>query len=460
MAWSFLQDWGYDGTNDLFDYNQKMHTYENTTNEDQLVRSYFVYFGTGNATYVSVNSDKTDTYSVLGKGVPFTMTAFATGSDGVKSTTASVVRTNADGTTTTYGTTATVDNKVGRRSYSSSGFTCYTVQESECLKYEFTFDKPVRVAANSSVDFYIDFNKVSSDDYNVVAAQNRRAGGYGGTVTEAYFTVTYNANGGTQPPISQTKTPGVDLTITPLEPMPPEGKKFLGWGLTASDTTVAYDSGDLYTEDADITLYALWEWITYTITYHRNDYDVLANFPSNQIKTYGQTLTLSSKTPTIRDVVTEYTVTFDANGGQCSTSSLTAEKTESKTFKNWNTKADGTGTAYAKSSAYTSNSAATLYLQTNDPTYSTESITLPTATRAGYEFLGWASTATAVGGTTGSYTPTSSLTLFAIWAAEGLVYIDNGTTYEPYTIWIDNGSSWDQYMAYIDNGSSWELYTG
>ena len=37
-----------------------------------------------------------------------------------------------------------------------------------------------------------------------------------------------------------------------------------------------------------------------------------------------------------------------------------------------------------------------------------------------------------------------------------VVYIDNGTTFEPYEIYIDNGSSWDLYQAYIDNGSSWE----
>lgn len=40
----------------------------------------------------------------------------------------------------------------------------------------------------------------------------------------------------------------------------------------------------------------------------------------------------------------------------------------------------------------------------------------------------------------------------------GIVYIDNGTTFEAYYVYIDNGSGWDRYIPYIDNGSGWDLY--
>lgn len=39
---------------------------------------------------------------------------------------------------------------------------------------------------------------------------------------------------------------------------------------------------------------------------------------------------------------------------------------------------------------------------------------------------------------------------------DGVIYIDNGTSFDAYEIYIDNGTSWDQYMACIDNGSSWD----
>ena len=51
----------------------------------------------------------------------------------------------------------------------------------------------------------------------------------------------------------------------------------------------------------------------------------------------------------------------------------------------------------------------------------------------------------------------NTYTLYAIWKISGVVYIDNGTTLEPYLVYIDNGTSWDLYLAYIDNGSSWDI---
>ena len=93
------------------------------------------------------------------------------------------------------------------------------------------------------------------------------------------------------------------------------------------------------------------------------------------------------------------------------------------------------------------------------------SVTLPTAaqyTRAGFSLLGFAtgSTATTAAYAPGaSYTPNGNVTLYAVWKADGLVYIDNGTSVEAYQVFIDNGSGWDQYAPHIDNGSAFVLYT-
>ena len=42
---------------------------------------------------------------------------------------------------------------------------------------------------------------------------------------------------------------------------------------------------------------------------------------------------------------------------------------------------------------------------------------------------------------------------------QGVIYIDNGTSFEAYQVYIDNGYSWNLYEPYIDNGSSWVLYS-
>ena len=98
--------------------------------------------------------------------------------------------------------------------------------------------------------------------------------GYAGSTTETYaknnnipfvaieeeiatYTVTYNANGGTNAPESQTKTEGVALTLSSTVPTR-SGYKFLGWA-TTKDGAVAYAPGASYTVDVNVTLYAVWE---------------------------------------------------------------------------------------------------------------------------------------------------------------------------------------------------------
>lgn len=78
-------------------------------------------------------------------------------------------------------------------------------------------------------------------------------------VWKAYtYTVSYNANGGTGAPANQTKTYGKALTLSSTKPTR-TNYIFKGWGTSASATTVAYAAGASYTNNAAITLYAIWE---------------------------------------------------------------------------------------------------------------------------------------------------------------------------------------------------------
>jgi len=189
---------------------------------------------------------------------------------------------------------------------------------------------------------------------------------------------------------------------------------------------------------------------TYAVSYNANGG---TGAPSTQYKTHGTALTLSSTKPTKASTSAgNYTVTLNANGGTCSSASLTAKRTTSYTFSTWNTNSSGTGTSYASGASYTTNAALSLYAIYSSGT-STASVTLPTPTRDGYDFMGWATSASATSGTTGSYKPSGNVTLYAIWGAKGLVYIGN----EAYQIYIGNGSSWDLYAPYVGNGTDWDL---
>lgn len=57
--------------------------------------------------------------------------------------------------------------------------------------------------------------------------------------------------------------------------------------------------------------------------------------------------------------------------------------------------------------------------------------------------------------TLAKFTVTGSITVPEEYI--GLVYIDNGSSWDVYMVYIDNGSSWDRYIPYIDNGSSWDM---
>ena len=233
------------------------------------------------------------------------------------------------------------------------------------------------------------------------------------------YKVSYNANGGSGAPSAQTKYYGKTLTLSNTKPTR-TGYTFKGWA-TSSSGSVAYASGASYTANTAITLYAVWQKITYTITYNANGG---TGAPSNQTKTYGVNLTLSTTKPTRASYV-------DENGS-----------TVSYTFKGWATSASSSTVAYKSGATYTANAGITLYavwqitttVMSYDIVYITgdgtevasqektkgTAITLSTTvpTRNGFTFSKW-NTASDGSGTSynagATYSTDADLTLYAIW---------------------------------------------
>lgn len=146
------------------------------------------------------------------------------------------------------------------------------------------------------------------------------------------YTVQYNANGGTGAPGKQTKWKDQTLTLSSTKPTR-TGYSFQGWALTKADAdagTWYYQPGGSCGKNENLTLYAVWKANTYTVKYNANGG---TGAPSNQTKTYGVTLKLSSTKPTR----TNYN------------------------FLGWGTSATATTVAYAAGANYTANSAVTLY---------------------------------------------------------------------------------------------------
>ncbi len=74
---------------------------------------------------------------------------------------------------------------------------------------------------------------------------------------EIVYTITYNANGGSGAPDSQTKSYGYDITLSSTIPTRPE-YDFLGWSTSSTATTATYTAGSKFSSNANTTLYAIW----------------------------------------------------------------------------------------------------------------------------------------------------------------------------------------------------------
>lgn len=82
---------------------------------------------------------------------------------------------------------------------------------------------------------------------------------------KATYTISYNANGGSGAPSSQTKTYGTALTLSGTKPTR-TGYTFKNWNTAANGSGTNYNSSASYTANAAATLYAQWTAVTYNVT--------------------------------------------------------------------------------------------------------------------------------------------------------------------------------------------------
>lgn len=103
--------------------------------------------------------------------------------------------------------------------------------------------------------------------------------------------VTFVANGGNGTMEQQLALNGRTTKLDKNKFEAPTGYMFDGWNTKSDGTGTSYNDEEEVTFDNDITLYAKWKFITYTITFNKNADDATGTM-SNQVFTYGTGQTL------------------------------------------------------------------------------------------------------------------------------------------------------------------------
>lgn len=155
----------------------------------------------------------------------------------------------------------------------------------------------------------------------------------------------------TNMPDDQTKTHNIDITLdndekTPTIPNVANYYKFTGWNTVADGTGTHYDEKQVYNLNADLELYAQWDYI---IRYNANVPTDKDGFPlTTPAKNIpkDQSESINSTQDAIIDDLNVYT---------------NAPTMEGYVFKEWNTKTDGTGNTYNPNDTYKSRQGIDLY---------------------------------------------------------------------------------------------------
>ena len=292
--------------------------------------------------------------------------------------------------------------------------------------FRYTSIVPGRLEAGN---YYYEWEIVYSTGSSTNSNNTLQGGKVSFKVTDLTYNISYNANGGSGAPSSQTKYYDKWLTLSSQKPIR-TGYTFKGWSTSSTATKASYQPGDNYTSNSDATLYAVWERIQYNISYNANGG---SGAPSAQSKYHGSTLTLRSAKPTRTGYI----------------------------FKGWSTSSTATKASYQPGDNYTSNSNVTLYavwekIQYNisydanggsgapsdQSKYYDSTITLRSGkpTREGYIFKGWSTRSTALSADYqpgASYSSNSNLTLYAVWEQiKCYVYYNaNGGSGAPFEQW-------------------------
>lgn len=151
-----------------------------------------------------------------------------------------------------------------------------------------------RTHSSQSIPIKVTIENVTIDGYGSSGSFSGSTTEYQSVSAKSSYTVSFNANGGSGAPSSQTKWYGETLTLSSTTPTR-TGYKFLGWSTSNTATSAAYSAGGSYTDNSAATLYAVWQEYALTVNYYSNYATGVSADPLNAV---GSTKNVLVKTGT------------------------------------------------------------------------------------------------------------------------------------------------------------------
>ena len=252
------------------------------------------------------------------------------------------------------------------------------------------------------------------------------------TVTANTYTVSYDANGGSGAPSSQTKYYGTDIVLSSTTPTR-SGYTFKGWAISSSATSASYKPGSTFSSNANTTLYAVWESNATTLSVNSSNSATISTGGEMKYFTYTP---VSSGTYVIysTDSVDTKAYIYNSSGTQLDYNddggegknfrleyNLTAGTKYTFGVQYYNSTTTGTinfkfGRVY--SVTYNANGGENAPASQTKDYGSDLTLSSTEPVRSGYDFLGWATSSIATTANYqagGTYTSNSNITLYAVW---------------------------------------------
>lgn len=284
------------------------------------------------------------------------------------------------------------------------------------------------------------------------------------TITQsAPYAITYNANGGSGAPSSQSVYAGVSYTLSTTRPSR-TGYNFLGWSTNSSASSASYSPGQSVTPNGNLALYAVWQKQSFTLSISQGTGSTISVVRSGSSLINGSTIYYGDVLAISISANTGYNIgTHTVNGSNWTSGNYTVTGAVSVI-------STATLITYTLS-VTTSPSGVTTNIQrltspigggsigaiTNGATlYYNDTLTISYTVGGAYQLLTATVNNIDISEETLPYNVTvnNNIVVSITVKLGAIMYIAN----EAYQIFIGDGTNWNQYQAFIGNGSEFDQY--